>query len=66
MKIDLSSPDGNTLVLLGYAKRYLENRPYMDKETAKIIQNLLDNFVNMEYSDIIKELEKTNLFTFIK
>ncbi|MFW6281202.1 MAG: hypothetical protein ACOC1O_00120 [bacterium] len=51
IEIDLSGPQGNAFVLLGYAQQYCKQLGYTKEQTDELIENMksadYDNLVNV-------------------
>ena len=52
--IDISGPDGNAFVLMGYAKNYLRQLDYDKDEVSKI----MDEMTNGNYENLLDVFEK--------
>lgn len=64
MTIDITGPDGNVFVILGYAKQFNRQLKNECGEENDILTDVLKNFTSMKYEEILFKLEKSGLFEF--
>ena len=62
--INVTTPEGNIFCILDFAKSY-QRQFKKEGINNKDLDFVLSYFSNMEYDEILDELEKTKLFKFV-